>query len=96
MSTNSVDLQQLLLQLGIAGAILLVFYLVAMKFIDAWTKSEAKRTEVLEAGLGKIADRVADAHNDVVALKSAVETVLDLTPVRGVRQLSLDPKGSKG
>lgn len=58
------DAQQIVVQLGIAGLLIVVGFKIAMVFIDRWAKTEDKKTEALTAGFKAIADRV-DAHTQL-------------------------------
>lgn len=53
--------EQLFLQLGIAGAVLLVAYRVFVLLINRWGVADAKRTEALTEGLTSISQKL-DAH----------------------------------
>lgn len=58
---DGVNLEQLGLQLGLAGLLILVGFKTAMVFIDRWGKVEDKKTDALAAGFKAITDRF-DAH----------------------------------
>ncbi len=52
------SIEQVGLQLGIAGLLLVVIYRISLKLIESWAKSEAARTSVLAAGLESIVTKV--------------------------------------
>lgn len=56
------SLEQVALQLGIAGFVILVGYRIAMKLIENWRATEKERTSALTVGLTSIADKV-QAHS---------------------------------
>jgi hypothetical protein len=84
---DTLSLQQLALQLGIAGLLVLVGYRVAVLFIARWSETEAARTKSLEVGLGRIADHVGDVRESVAALDGKLNAVLSIgreTPAEGL------------
>lgn len=87
-------LDQLFLQLGICGAMLLVGWRVATQWLTYQRDAERERTAAIAKGMGDIAALVSehatadqDAHAKQVDRLAAIESTLGLrikTPVRGV------------
>ena len=88
------SLDQLFLQLGICGAMLLVAWRLADRALGYWRDSEKERTIALAKGFESIATLVTehatadqDAHTKQVDRLAAIESTLGLrvkTPARGV------------
>jgi hypothetical protein len=89
-----VTLEQLFLQLGICGAMLLVWFRIESKRIDRNASVEDKKTEALAAGFKSLAELVGDharadqeSHSKQVDRLAAIESTLSLrikTPAKGV------------
>lgn len=89
-----VTVEQLFLQLGVCGAMLLVWWKLESKRIDRNATTEDKRTEALAQGFRSIAELVTDharadqdAHARQTDRLAAIEQTLGLrvkTPPRGV------------
>lgn len=88
--------EQLLLQLGVAGALLFVVYKIALVVIDRWSKAEEARTKVLADGFVSLVNKVDNHHNADIAshremgealveVNTKLDTAFGLTPVRGVK-----------
>ena len=88
------SLEQLFLQLGVCGAMLLVWWKLESKRIDRNATIEDKRIEALAQGFRSIAELVTDhasadqdAHARQTDRLAAIESTLHLrikTPARGV------------
>lgn len=95
--------ETLIIQLGIAGAVLLLGYKLALVLIEKWSEgdlarteahitSERERTLAIAAGFAQIttshsqlAEQARAIEVGLERLDAKVATVLDLTPVRGVK-----------
>jgi hypothetical protein len=90
-----VDIENLIIQLGISGAVLVVGYRLAGQLIRHWREVEDKRSDVLERKLAAIVDKVdehhtadLESHAAMAAQLARIETRQDFhseTPARGVR-----------
>ena len=85
-------IEQLFLQLGICGAMLLVWFRIETKRIDRNATIEDKKTEALAQGFRSIAELVTDharadqdAHSKQVDRLAAIESALGIrkTPPQG-------------
>lgn len=56
------NLEQLGIQLGIAGFVLLIGYRIALVLIKNWRETEAERTQAIAAGFSTLTGKV-DAHH---------------------------------
>jgi len=56
-----VNVEQLLLQVGVAGAVIWAVVKLGLRFIDKWSANEAKRTDAIAAGFAQLGGKV-DAH----------------------------------
>ena len=97
--------ENLVIQLGVAGAVLLVAYKLALVLIHKWSEGDKARTEAhtvserdrtaaiaagfaqIMAGHGSLLERAQSIERGIDRLDVKVSTAMDLTPVRGVRQL---------
>jgi len=87
-------LEQLFLQLGVCGAMLLVWFRIESKRIDRNATIEDKKTEAMAQGFRSLAELVTDhatadqrAHAAQVERLAAIETTLAIrvkTPPAGV------------
>lgn len=87
-------LEQLFLQLGVCGAMLLVWFRIESKRIDRNATIEDKKTDALALGFRSLAELVTDhahadqaAHSEQGQRLAAIETQLSIrikTPARGV------------
>lgn len=92
-------IEQLFLQLGIAGAVLFVAYRLFLVLITRWSHADEKRTEVLGEGMKSISSKLdahatadAQSHRDMTdrisKFEGRIDGVLDaaerFTPVGGV------------
>ena len=99
--------EQLILQLGVSGALIWAFVKVGLRFVDRWSTAEAQRTEVLGKGLESINTKV-DAHHtadlgahselstDIGRIEGKLDAVHGFTPVRGIPRISGERKPSRG
>lgn len=91
-------LEAMFLQLGVAGAMLLVFWRLGTMLIESWSRSDAARTETFRAGLSELnatldkhaADDAA-SHREMTKQVALVHGKMDgimterrFTPVEGV------------
>jgi hypothetical protein len=106
-----VSLEQLFLQLGIAGALVFVGWKVSTLLIEKWSVGEAARTKAIAEGFAAITGKV-DAHHtaDLQAHAELGESVANIrglltredspvkrkTPVRGVATGFYSRVGSQG
>lgn len=96
------DPKQILVQLGIAGLLVVVFYRVAVLLIANWREAEKERTAAIAAGFSSVtasisvhhhadvaghermADGLGEVQQAVVRVEAKLDTLADLTPVRGI------------
>ena len=90
------SIEQVGLQLGITGLVVIVVYRTALVFIARWAVVEDRRTQSLEAGLTSIAteargianevkvNAIADteAHGEIAQRIARIESKLDTVRVR--------------
>lgn len=91
------NLSQLILQLGVAGLLIWVFYQVAMKWLDRWSESEREKNATIAEGFRNVTqsvnahsaadiashERLAESHGEVREAVTRVEAKLDT--LAGVR-----------
>lgn len=101
------NLEQVGLQLGIAGLMLVAGYRIALVLINNWRATEKERTEALTVGLSSIGDKVerhaqADlkSHSELTDRVSRFEGKLDAlleanerTPVTPLPRVASEPHG---
>lgn len=85
------NIEQVALQLGIAGLIIFVGYKIVQEFLERWSKveegrqkEEGRRTDVLEKGFGSIVEKVErhattdlQSHTDLSTRIARFEGKLD-------------------
>jgi hypothetical protein len=88
------DWSNLIIQLGISALVLFVGYQIAMKLIDKWSEGDAKRTEYIQEGFKadisahqEITKTMQVLANQFFRVEGKLDTVLDLTPVRGISRI---------
>jgi hypothetical protein len=69
----SLDPEQVLLQLGLAGALLAVVYKLGMRLIDVFSVAEAERTKVIAGGFSAITGQLAEHGKQLVELHTKVD-----------------------
>ncbi len=71
--------EQLLLQLGISGAVLFVGYRIALVLLRNWRESEKERTQVLADGFTSLVNKV-DAHHraDIESHREMGEQLIEI------------------
>lgn len=89
------NLENLIIQLGISGAVLVVGARLASQIIRQWREVEDKRTDAMAVGFARVVDKVDDhhtadiqSHAEMAAQLARIETRQDFhaeTPARGVR-----------
>jgi hypothetical protein len=89
-----VTLEQLFLQLGVCGAMLLVGWRIATQWLTYQREAERERTAAIAKGLFAITELVTDhasadqaAHSEQGQRLAAIETQLSIrikTPARGI------------
>lgn len=84
--------EQLMLQLGLAGALLYVVFKVAMRFIDRWAESEKEKNTAIASGFEAITtsvnnhsaadiashQKLADAHGQLREVVVRMDEKLDV------------------
>lgn len=73
---------QLLLQLGVSGAIIWAVVKLGLRFIDRWSAAEDKRTEILSASLGDITKSVSGVHVSQARIEGKIDVAMGWTPVQ--------------
>lgn len=87
------NIEQLLIQLGTAGAVIWAVVKLGTKFIDNWRATEGERTRELSAGMQSISNRIEAHHTaDIQSHREMSEQLTRIetrqgtdTPARGVR-----------
>lgn len=89
------NVEQLALQLGLAGLLLLIGYRIAMLLISNWREAERERTAALAIGFAALVNKVdvhhtsdLESHRDmadgIAGLNGKLDAAMGWTPVRGV------------
>lgn len=98
------SLEQLFLQLGICGAMLLVWFRIETKRIDRNATIEDNKTKALAEGFKSLAELVSDharadqdAHSKQVDRLAAIESTLGIrkTPPQGVSVREIQRPGTQ-
>jgi hypothetical protein len=76
--------EQLLLQIGVSGALIWAVVKLGLKFIERWATAETERTKVLADSLGDIAASVSGVHVTSSRMEGKLDAALRMTPARGV------------
>lgn len=84
------NVEQLLLQLGVSGAIIWAVVKLGLRFIDRWTVSEDKKTEILATNLSDITKSVSGVHISQARIETKLDTAMGLTPVHGTPLVEAD------
>lgn len=85
--------EQIALQLGIAGLLVIVGYRVALVFIARWGTVEDARTKTLDANLSTITSSMNRVHEGQARLEGKLDAVLGFPEPEARSRVTTRPKG---
>ena len=91
------NIEQLGLQLGIAGLVLLIGYKLAVLLIRNWREAEKERTQVLADNFGGMTESMQRSAESLGRIEGGINALVDqrrATPAHGLRVVRSPTNGN--